>query len=144
MSGDPFTGVRRICVDTVDARGYAGDDACGDAVLSVYVSDDGIDGACAEIVTYVEDDHNGEFGVMEMVTIGRAEYEADSDYWRADDYADIDYDYASAFAFETFEAAQAECLRLGNRDASFALYLRDPFGDLLNRPYPYLPERLFV
>lgn len=121
---DPITGTRRLDLWRESASGGMwGDNARGDGYTARYVSDDGA--GCADVAVYPVEYEDGSFGVDEQSTIGRAVSEDDdSGHVRPSDDADIEYDYGSALAFDTLEAAQREAERLGRIDQSYAIYLR--------------------
>lgn len=121
---DTETGTRRLDLWSGDpvSVGASPDNSVGTGYSARYLSDAEGAGLCADIAVYVIEDESGTFGVEEMATIGQAELE--DGIWRPDDSADITYEWASVRVFDTEEAAQAECDRLGQVDQSFALYLR--------------------
>lgn len=125
-----MTGTRRVCVSVEPEGGAHGDNAVGAHYTSaLYVSDDGH--ACAEIDYYVErrdgDESSHPYDVVEMATIGEAVYEDGN--VRPSDQAEIQYDYPDPYGYETVEKAQEVADRLGQRDLSFALYLRKVDND---------------
>lgn len=120
------TGTRRLSLWRSTANGSShGDQARGYAREAVYLSDD--EAGCAEVSIYVVENMDGgepcaSYGVEERATIGAAIFEDGS--WRADDSADIIYDWADALTYDTLESAQAAADRCGTLDLSWALNLR--------------------
>lgn len=109
---DERTGTYRLDLwcHPCETSGAYGDDARGDAWSARYIANDG---QAIEVAVFPVVYEDGSYGVDEQTVIY-----ASVD---AEDPTDIDYDYASALAFETLADAQAEADRLGQTDYSFAI-----------------------
>jgi hypothetical protein len=121
---DARTGTRRLDLwrENCGTSGAYGDMARGDAYTARYLSDHADAGLCAEIAVFPVEYEDGTYGVEECATIGRAMLE--DGVWRPDDSADTTYESPDVRVFSTLESAQLAAADFGQRDYSFALYLR--------------------